>query len=77
MSSKHYPVTTEPSRPSTATDARVGTASSTHTPQPPASLPVLAGTVAATAAVPLTLAFPGVAVALAVVAVGALLLRRD
>jgi hypothetical protein len=38
---------------------------------------VLAGTVVATAAVPLTLAFPGVAVALAVVAVGALLVRRD
>jgi hypothetical protein len=77
MSSKHYPVTSDPSRPSIATHRRVGTASPTDTPQPPASLPVLAGTVVATAAVPLTLAFPGVAVALAVVAVGALLVRRD
>jgi hypothetical protein len=38
---------------------------------------VLAGTVVATAAVPLVLAFPGVAVALAVIAVGTLVVRDD
>ncbi|MFC5365562.1 hypothetical protein [Salinirubrum litoreum] len=73
MSSKHYPVTHEPPR----TRRTTAPASATDAPQPPASLPVLVGTVVATAAVPLTLAFPGVAVSLAVLAVGALLVRRD
>ena len=77
MSSKHYPVTSDTSRPSTAAHRRVASSSSAAAPHRPASLPVLAGTVVATVAVPLTLAFPGVAVALAVVAVGALLVRGD
>jgi MFS superfamily sulfate permease-like transporter len=73
MSSKHYPVTHEPSR----TRRTATTALATDTPRPPATLPVLAGTVVATAAVPLALAFPGVAVSLAILAVGALVVRRD
>jgi hypothetical protein len=73
MSSKHYPVTHDPSRTSRRTDSHTP---ATDAPREPASLPVLAVTVVGTAALPLTLAFPGVAVALAVIAVGALLARR-
>jgi hypothetical protein len=68
MSSKHYPETTPDSNRSPTTH--------THHAAPPVTLQGLVVCVALATALPLTLAYPGVVVSLAVVAVGALLVRE-